>query len=47
MAKMFVNARRGRLGMRLTEHEREGNNSQETETGGRGWGTAERANDGW
>jgi radical SAM superfamily enzyme YgiQ (UPF0313 family) len=45
MAKMFVNARRGRLGMRLTEHEREGGSGQES--GGRGWGTAERADDGW
>jgi hypothetical protein len=45
MAKMFLNAKRGRLGMRLTQHEREGDARQET--GGRGWGTAERANEGW
>jgi radical SAM superfamily enzyme YgiQ (UPF0313 family) len=45
MAKMYLNAKRGRLGMRLTQHEREGSDKQEN--GGRGWGTAERANEGW
>ncbi len=45
MAKMYINAKRGRLGMRMTQHEREGGPRQET--GGRGWGTAERANEGW
>ena len=41
MAKMFLNARRGRLGMRLTQHEREGDPS------GRGWPAEERAADAW
>ena len=45
MAKMFANAKRGRLGMRLSQHEREGGDGQEN--GGRGWETAERANEGW
>lgn len=45
MAKMFINAQRGRLGMRLTQHEREGGNGQ---TGsGRGWSAQERAVEGW
>ena len=45
MAKMFVNAQRGRLGMRLTQHEREGGNGQGGS--GRGWPTQERAADAW
>jgi radical SAM superfamily enzyme YgiQ (UPF0313 family) len=45
MAKMFINAKRGRLGMRLTQHEQEGGGGEKNS--GRGWGTAERANEGW
>ncbi|HXV99053.1 MAG TPA: radical SAM protein [Anaerolineae bacterium] len=45
MAKMFVNAQRGRLGMRLTQHEREGGNGQGGS--GRGWPAQERAADAW
>jgi radical SAM superfamily enzyme YgiQ (UPF0313 family) len=44
MVKMYLNAQRGRLGMRLTQHEQEGGDQK---TGGRGWETAERANEGW
>jgi radical SAM superfamily enzyme YgiQ (UPF0313 family) len=44
MGKMFLNAQRGRLGMRLTQHEREGDGGQ---PGGRGWPTKERAADAW
>jgi len=44
MAKMFLNARRGRLGMRLTQRERESGRGQGS---GRGWAPAERAADGW
>ena len=44
MVKMYLNAQRGRLGMRLTQHEQEGRSQK---TGGRGWETAERANEGW
>lgn len=44
MAKMFFNARRGRLGMRLTQHERESGRGPGS---GRGWAPAERAADGW
>jgi radical SAM superfamily enzyme YgiQ (UPF0313 family) len=44
MGKLFLNARRGRLGMRLTQHEREGDGGQ---PGGRGWPTKERAADAW
>ena len=44
LAKMFLNARRGRLGMRLTQHERESGRGQGS---GRGWAPAERAADGW
>lgn len=43
MAKMYVNARRGRLGMRLTRHERE----TKEQSGGRGWEAKERAADAW
>ncbi len=45
MAKMFVNAKRGRLGMRLTQHERETGNAQPGS--GRGWAANERAIDAW
>ncbi|MCL4303775.1 MAG: radical SAM protein [Anaerolineae bacterium] len=45
MAKMFINAQRGRLGMRLTQHEREGGNGQPGS--GRGWSAPERAAEGW
>jgi radical SAM superfamily enzyme YgiQ (UPF0313 family) len=41
MGKMFLNAQRGRLGMRITAHEREGGPS------GRGWAADERAADAW
>lgn len=44
MAKLYVNARRGRLGMRLTQRERE--EAQPTPSG-RGWPTPERAEQGW
>ena len=42
MARMWVNARRGRLGMRLPAGEREGG-----QAAGRGWQPAERAAEGW
>ncbi len=42
--KMFLNAQRGRWGMRLTQHEREGEDEQNS---GRGWLTKERAADAW
>lgn len=43
-AKMYVNARRGRLGMRLTQDQR----APGPDGGaGRGWSTEERAIDGW
>lgn len=41
MAKMALNVGRGRLGMRLTRHQRE------SVAGGRGWNTRERAAEGW
>lgn len=44
MAKMWLNAQRGRLGMRLTEHKREGANGANA---GRGWRAGERAAEGW
>ena len=44
MAKMFLNAQRGRLGMRLTQHQRESGRGPGS---GRGWAPAERAADGW
>lgn len=43
--KMFVNAQRGRLGMRLSQHEREGGDGQSGS--GRGWPAKERAADAW
>lgn len=45
MAKMFVNARRGRLGMRLTQGERE--SVDKDMASGRGWPADERAADAW
>jgi radical SAM superfamily enzyme YgiQ (UPF0313 family) len=45
MVKMALNARRGRLGMRLTRNEREGQDGQAG--GGRGWSDSERAGGGW
>ena len=45
MGKMFINAQRGRLGMRLSQNEREEGSGP---TGsGRGWPTSERAADAW
>ena len=43
--KMLLNAQRGRLGMRLTQHEREGGGGQSGS--GRGWPAKERAADVW
>jgi hypothetical protein len=45
MAKMFINAQRGRLGMHLTRREREGDDGQAGS--GRGWPAQERAADAW
>jgi anaerobic magnesium-protoporphyrin IX monomethyl ester cyclase len=45
MSKMLANVWRGRLGMRLTQHEREGGNGQAG--GGRGWPAKDRAADAW
>jgi radical SAM superfamily enzyme YgiQ (UPF0313 family) len=45
MAKMFINAQRGRLGMRLSQGEREGGDGQAGS--GRGWLAKERAADAW
>lgn len=44
-AKLFLNAQRGRWGMHLTRHEREGDDDQAG--GGRGWLPGERAADAW
>lgn len=44
LAKMYLNAQRGRVGMRLTRHERESGHGPGS---GRGWSAAERATDGW
>ena len=44
MGKMFLNVQRGRLGMRLTQHEREGDNGSNS---GRGWSAKERTADAW
>jgi radical SAM superfamily enzyme YgiQ (UPF0313 family) len=44
LGKMFLNVQRGRLGMRLTRHEREGDNGQNS---GRGWSAQERTADAW
>jgi anaerobic magnesium-protoporphyrin IX monomethyl ester cyclase len=45
MAKLFINARRGRLGMRLTRAQREDGPAQAAS--GRGWPAEERATEGW
>lgn len=45
MGKMLINAQRGRWGMRLTRHQREGNPDQPGS--GRGWSPTERATDAW
>jgi radical SAM superfamily enzyme YgiQ (UPF0313 family) len=45
MAKMYLNARRGRLGMRLTKGQREGIDG--SDAAGRGWNYHDRASDGW
>lgn len=45
MGKLFINAQRGRLGMRLTQHERESSGNQPGS--GRGWPAKERAADAW
>ena len=44
LGKTFLNAKRGRLGMRLTQNEREGGHG---EGSGRGWPAKERAADAW
>ena len=45
MAKLLVNAQRGRLGMRLTQNERE--SAAGEQVAGRGWQAKERATDAW
>ncbi len=45
LGKLFINAQRGRLGMRLTQHERE--NGGDQAGSGRGWPAKERAADAW
>jgi radical SAM superfamily enzyme YgiQ (UPF0313 family) len=45
MSKMFVNARRGRLGVRLTQHQRE--QGGDPDGSGRGWTAQERTADAW
>jgi radical SAM superfamily enzyme YgiQ (UPF0313 family) len=45
MAKMWANAQRGRLGMRLSSQERE--EAGRPVASGRGWTTQERAQEGW
>jgi radical SAM superfamily enzyme YgiQ (UPF0313 family) len=45
LAKLLVSARRGRLGMRLSQHEREGAEGQVP--AGRGWSPRARATKGW
>lgn len=45
LLKHWLNARRGRLGMWLTRHEREGEDDRRPS--GRGWGVRERATAGW
>jgi radical SAM superfamily enzyme YgiQ (UPF0313 family) len=44
MGKMLLNAKRGRLGMNLTKHEREEGGDHAS---GRGWSAENRATDGW
>ena len=43
--RMWLNARRGRMGMRLTQHQREC--EHDGAGAGRGWEAADRATDGW
>lgn len=45
MAKLWLNAKRGRLGMYLARNEREGQNGQAAS--GRGWQPEDRATSGW
>ena len=45
IAKLFVNAQRGRLGMRLTQNEREDDTGEQV--AGRGWSVVDRANNAW
>lgn len=45
LGKLWLNAQRGRLGMRLTQQQREGNGRNPAS--GRGWRTPDRATDGW
>ncbi len=45
LGKMYINAQRGRLGMRLTQNEREGGSGQNGS--GRGWSAQERATNAW
>lgn len=45
MAKLLVNAQRGRLGMRLTQNERASDVGEQV--AGRGWQAKERATDAW
>lgn len=45
MARLAVNARRGRLGMRRTENQRDAGNA--VDPGGRGWDAEQRATEGW
>ncbi|MDW8268186.1 MAG: radical SAM protein, partial [Anaerolineae bacterium] len=45
LLKHWLNARRGRLGMWLTRHEREGEDDRRPS--GRGWSVRERATEGW
>lgn len=45
LGKLFANAQRGRLGMRLTQHERE--DGRTPDGSGRGWSAEERAADAW
>jgi glycosyltransferase involved in cell wall biosynthesis len=46
-ARMYLNARRGRIGMQLTRHEREGGGQGEQRGSGRGWHAEDRAASGW
>lgn len=45
LAKLYVNAQRGRLGMRLTRRQREG--TAPAPASGRGWPAPDRATDAW
>lgn len=44
LAKLYLNAKRGRIGMVLTQHQREGDDNASS---GRGWLAKERAADAW